>query len=96
MYICHKITNVKEDKTKDRFVIHLQIGDEHRYYGSVKSLCENNSHDEIGVSYNTLRCYGIKTDKPYQNKLCIIRKGRLVTQKSNRGRKRKSDNDTDK
>lgn len=87
---------MKEDKTQERIVVHLQKGEEHTYYGSVKSLCENNSHDEIGVTYNTLRCFGIKEDKPYQNKQCIIRKGRLVTQKSNRGRKKIVDNDNDK
>lgn len=91
MYICGKYFQVRKDKTQQRFVVHLQIGDEHRYYGSIKSLCENNSHDKIGVSYNTLRCFGIKEEKPYINKHCIIRKGRLLTQKSNRGRKKNED-----
>ena len=89
MYICNKIHNVKDKKTQERIVVHLQIGDEHSYYGSIKSLCENNSHDSLGVSYNTLRCYGIKEDKPFHNKKCTIRKGRLITIKSNRGRKKK-------
>lgn len=71
---------------KERTVIHLQVGDAHYYYGSIKSLCENNNYDIIGVTYNTLRCYGLSPDKPYINKKCIIRKGTLVPQKGNRGK----------
>ena len=95
MYICAKFSIVKEDNIQERIVVHLQIGDEHRYYGSLKSLCENNSHDVLGVSYNTLRCYGIKEGKPYKNKFCIIRRGRLIAQKSNRGRKKQNSDNTD-
>lgn len=71
---------------KERTIVHLQIGDVHHYYGSIKSLCENNDYDAIGVTYNTLRCYGLSYDKPYTNKKCIIRKGILVPQKGNRGK----------
>ena len=92
MYICDTIM-INDDNKQNRIVVHLQIGDEHRYYGSVKSLCENNGHEIIGVSYNTLRCYGIKESKPFQNKLCTIRKGRLITQKSKRGRKKTNEDE---
>lgn len=72
---------------KNRTVVHLQIGDEHYYYGSIKSLCEHNDYEKIGVTYNTLRCYGLSSDKPYFNKKCTIRKGLLIPQKGNRGAK---------
>ena len=72
---------------KSRTVIHLQIGDEHYYYGSIKSLCEHNGREVIGVTYNTLRCYGLSPSKPYSNKKCVIRKGNIVSQKGNRGKR---------
>lgn len=71
-----------------RTVVHLQIGDEHSYYGSIRSLCEHNDYEKIGVTYNTLRCYGLSPQKPYSNKKCIIRKGLLVPQRGNRGAKK--------
>ncbi len=78
----------ENNSNSDRTVIHLQVGDEHRYYGSIKSLCENNDYETIGVTYNTLRCYGLSQDKPYSNKKCIIRKGTILSIKGNRGKKK--------
>lgn len=69
-------------ETKDkqeRSVVHLEINDEHYYYGNLKALTDNWDKEKIGVSYNYLKNYNISTDKPYKNDKCIIRKGILVT-----------------
>lgn len=62
-----------------RTVIHLEIGNRHFYYGNLKALTDNWSKEDLGVSYNYLRNYGLSLDNPYTNKKCIIRKGTLIT-----------------
>lgn len=86
-FFCCTFANMEEKTAdKERTVVHLQLGDDHFYYGSIKSLCDNNDTETIGVTYNTLRCYGLSSEKPYSNKKCIIRKGVLIAQKGNRGK----------
>lgn len=76
----------KENK-QERSVIHLQIGDDHHYFGSIANIYEYYDTDTIGISYGSLRNYGLSQDKPYQNNKCIIRKGILLAKPSNRGKK---------
>lgn len=76
----------KENK-QERTVIHLQIGDNHHYFGSIANIYEYYDADIIGISYGSLRNYGLSEKKPYQNKKCIIRKGVLLAKPSNRGKK---------
>lgn len=76
----------KENK-QERTVIHLQIGDNHHYFGSIANIYEYYDADTIGISYGSLRNYGLSEEKPYQNKKCIIRKGVLLAKPSNRGKK---------
>ena len=73
-------------ETKDkqeRSVVHLEINDEHYYYGNLKALTDNWDKDKIGVSYNYLKNYGLSLDKPYIGKKCTIRKGIIVTSHKN-------------
>lgn len=76
----------KENK-QERTVIHLQIGDNHHYFGSIANIFEHFDAEIIGISYGSLRNYGLSENKPYQNNKCIIRKGILLAKPSNRGRK---------
>lgn len=76
----------KENK-QERSVVHLQIGDDHHYFGSIANIYEYYDADTIGISYGSLRNYGLSKDKPYQNNKCIIRKGILLAKPSNRGKK---------
>lgn len=69
---------------KERTVIHLEINGEHHYYGSIKRMCADYGSETLGVSYNTLRNYGLKIDKPYTNARCTIRKGVLLSQPDKR------------
>lgn len=66
---------------RERKVVHLQIGDEHYYYGSVANLCEFNSVERIGISYGALRNYALNENNPYVNSKCVIRVGRLSSKK---------------
>lgn len=75
--------------SQERQVIHLQRGDEHYYYGSVAAMYDHFTREDLGISYGSLRNYGLAPDKPYiNNKLeVIIRVGVLIAKEGNRGRK---------
>lgn len=67
-----------EQNKQVRKVVHLQIGDEHLYYGSIAQLFEDFTEEQLGISYfktkNNLKAWGvIETNK------CIIRQGVLKT-----------------
>lgn len=62
---------------KERKVIHLEKDGKHTYYGSMQSLFNYNTSEDLGISYSTLRKYGLSEDKPFKNDKCIIRKGIL-------------------
>ena len=53
----------------------------HFYYGDLTILCNN--HENIGISKFTLDRWNFET--PFENEICIIRKGERVT--STRSRK---------
>ena len=64
---------------QERTVIHLELGAEHHYFGSIKALCDHFGKEQIGITYKSLANIGIASDKPYRNKYCTIRKGILLT-----------------
>lgn len=64
---------------QSRNVIHLEIGSEHHYFGSIRALCDVFGKDKIGITYKSLTNVRISPDKPYHNKYCTIRKGVLKT-----------------
>lgn len=68
-----------EKEKIERTVVHLELEGQHHYFGSVAAIYEYFSKEQIGISYGSLRNYGLSEDKPYQNKFCIIRKGVLHT-----------------
>lgn len=74
---------------QERQVIHLQKGDEHHYFGSVAALYDHFSKDAIGISYGSMRNYGLSADKPYRNEKTdvTIRVGVLIAKEGNRGRR---------
>ena len=83
----------KQSDKKERTVIHVELikdhGDnEHYYFGSIANIYEHFSTD-LGITYGSLRNYGLSPDKPYKNSKCIIRKGSLLSKSGNRGRKSK-------
>ena len=82
-----KSTNMEATEKKERTVIHLQMGDVHEYYGSIANIYEFHSAEELGITYGSLRNYGLSPSKPYQNSKCTIRKGVLHQKAGGRGRK---------
>lgn len=74
---------------KERTVIHVHFkqSDTHHYFGSIANIFEFYSVDDIGITYGSLRNYGLSIEKPYENTKCIIRKGLLLAKSGNRGRK---------
>lgn len=74
---------------KERTVIHVHLKqpDTHHYFGSIANIYEHLPTDDIGITYGSIRNYGLTTEKPYENSKCIIRKGLLLSKSGNRGRK---------
>ena len=70
---------------KERSVIHLQINDQHFYFGSLKALTVQFPPETIGIKYESLLNVGLSETKPYQNSKCIIRKGTLKAVEGGRG-----------
>lgn len=70
---------------RERTVIHLEINGKHYYYGSVANIYEYFTSEELGITYASLRNYGLSIEKPYHNKKCIIRKGVLLSKSGGRG-----------
>lgn len=70
-----------EKEKVERTVVHLELlnNNSHYYFGSLAAIYEKFSKEEVGISYGSLRNFGLSADKPYMNKLCIIRKGYLIT-----------------
>ncbi len=70
-----------EKEKVERTVVHVELlcDNSHHYFGSLAAIFEKFSKEEIGISYGSLRNYGLSSEKPYKNKLCIIRKGTLIT-----------------
>lgn len=86
-YLCKKSIYMEATEKKERTVIHLQMGDVHEYYGSIANIYEFHSAEELGITYGSLRNYGLSPSKPYQNSKCNIRKGVLHQKAGGRGRK---------
>lgn len=75
---------------KERTVIHLEIDGQHHYYGSVANMYEFYTSEQLGITYASLRNFGLSSEHPYQNKKCIIRKGVLLSKSGNRGIRKSS------
>lgn len=89
-YLCKKSIYMEATEKKERTVIHLQMGDVHEYYGSIANIYEFHSSDELGITYGSLRNYGLSANKPYGNNKCIIRKGMLHQKAGGRGIKKEN------
>ncbi len=91
-YLSYFLTFVGKHKImaqQERQVIHLQRGEEHFYFGSVAAIYDHFTKEEIGISYGSIRNYGLSPDKPYRNEKTgvVIRVGVLIAKEGNRGRK---------
>ena len=66
-------------------VIHLEFKATglHRYFGSPSAMYDNYTSQELGIARQSLLNYWQKTEKPYENTICIIRKGELERKSKN-------------
>ncbi|TGY04152.1 hypothetical protein E5354_07735 [Muribaculum sp. NM65_B17] len=71
----------------DRTVIHVELDGKHHYFGSLASIFDIFTPQQLGITYGSLRNYGLCEEKPYHNSHCTIRKGILITKSGNRGRR---------
>lgn len=68
-----------EKNKSGRTIIHLEKDNQHYYYGSIAAIYNDFTKEDIGVSYGSLRNYGLSPSKPFKNKYSTIRKGTLKT-----------------
>ena len=69
-----------KEKQSDRTVVHVELTDgTHHYFGSLAAIYEKFTREDIGITYGSLRGFGLTAERPYSNKLCTIRKGVLIT-----------------
>lgn len=77
---------------EERTIIHLELNGIHEYYGSPSSMYDKHTAEELGISKASLNNYfsSLPDDSPkiYENKVCIIRKGKIYVKPSTRGRKK--------
>jgi hypothetical protein len=71
---------------KQNTAIHVEFhtNGSHFYFGSIAAIYALFTREDIGVSRSRLYQVDIEPGKPYQNKLCTIRKGPLYRKKGNR------------
>lgn len=53
----------------------------HHYFGSITAIYSVFEPRDIGITKQSLWNYKITPDKPYENKICIIRKGQSTRNK---------------
>ena len=59
-------------------VFHVQVGEEHYYFGSKKAIFHFLGKDVLGIGYGAFRNVKNLKEVPYRNKRCIIREGVLL------------------
>ena len=77
--ICTTFERMETKGKQERTVVHLQLGDAHEYYGNLKAMFGRHGQEELGVSYNYLKNFGLSPEHPYVGKRCIVRRGIIVT-----------------
>lgn len=67
---------------KRNAIYHLEFrSGSHHYFGSISAIFDLFDSSTLKVSKSYLWNYGIDECKPYQNKICIIRKGFIQRKK---------------
>lgn len=67
------------DNKQERTVVHVEIDEQHYYFGSLTAIYTVFTSEQLGIALGTLRNYRVASNNPYKNSKCIIRKGVLVT-----------------
>lgn len=75
------------DKKNNR-ITHLEFlsgpnAGQHHYFGSISAIFEKFDDSMIRIKEKSLWDFGITPENPYQNKVCIIRRGELIRKEQN-------------
>ena len=73
----------------ERKVIHVYIidQDKHYYFGSMKAIYNTLGVDDVGLQYQSLINFFVANNiDVYENSKCVIRRGVLTTQPTQRGK----------
>lgn len=77
----------------ERKVIHLNKNGEDYYFGSLSAIYSIFNKEDIGISYGSLRNYGLDVDHPYFNSKVVIKEGVLISARGERGKGSKDINE---
>lgn len=70
-------------------IIHVEFHDgprkgEHHYFGSITAIFDKIPKTEVKTTKQGLYRFNLDLGKPFQNKVCIIRKGTIYRKPGNR------------
>jgi len=77
-------------KQRQQTVYHVELKDQrdgeskHSYFGSQAAIFQTFSSERLGISYRSLSNNYNLSERDYENKKCVIRKGFLRVSKKNR------------
>lgn len=72
----------------ERKILHVEFitpidGERHYYFGSKAAIYQRFTAEQVGITYYSLKNICIAKEKPYVNRLCIIRQGELIASETN-------------
>jgi hypothetical protein len=66
-------------------IYHVQFGDDdNHYFGSIAAIFDRFTPKQLGVSKSRLYSFEVTPERPYKNKVVIIRKEVMHRKKGNR------------
>jgi hypothetical protein len=83
-----RITPPKNDKPRSGdtiYIVKLKDGTE-KPFGSIAAIYTRFTAKDLGIEQQSLYDYGIDFERPYENKLCTIKKDVVHRKKGNRKR----------
>lgn len=71
---------------RENKVIYLYLKEDgsRHFYGCLASLYDEYDAKQLGISYGSLRNYGLSDTKTYENSRCIIVKGTIIPKANKR------------
>ena len=70
-------------------IYHLEFtSGSHHYFGSIAAIFEVFDPKTLEIAQQSLYDFGITKDRPYKNKVCIVRKDKLIRKKGKRGKRK--------
>lgn len=65
------------DEKRRVYHVEIKATGEHKYFASPAAIYEHYPNNELGIAKQSLLNYWQKTNVPYENAMCVIRKGEL-------------------